>query len=41
LGKEENEYSVPDPKRKMINITNELSDAHKKISQRGNYGQDY
>jgi hypothetical protein len=33
----ENEYPVPDPDRTMINITNDLSDAHKKISQRGNY----
>jgi ubiquitin len=30
VGNEENEYSVPDPSRTMINITNELSDAHKK-----------
>jgi hypothetical protein len=27
---EENEYSVPNPNRTMINITNELSDTHKK-----------
>jgi hypothetical protein len=27
---EENECSVPDPNRTMINITNEVSDAHKK-----------
>jgi hypothetical protein len=25
----------------MINITNDLSDAHKKISQRGNYRWDH
>jgi hypothetical protein len=30
VGNEENEYPVPDPNRKMINITNELSDHHKK-----------
>jgi hypothetical protein len=30
VGNEENEFSVPDPNRTMINITNELSDAHKK-----------
>jgi hypothetical protein len=35
---EENEYSVPDPNRTMINITNEFSDTHKKISERGNCG---
>jgi hypothetical protein len=27
---EENEYPVPDPNRTMINITNDLSKAHKK-----------
>jgi hypothetical protein len=27
---EENEYPVHDPNRTMINITNEISDAHKK-----------
>jgi hypothetical protein len=26
---EENEYLVPDPNRKITNITNELSDTHK------------
>jgi hypothetical protein len=25
----------------MINVTNELSDAHQKTSQRGNHGKDY
>jgi cell division ATPase FtsA len=30
MGNEESEYLVPDPKRTMINITSELSDAHKK-----------
>jgi hypothetical protein len=34
----ENEYPVPDPNKTMINVTNELSDTHKKISQRGNKG---
>jgi hypothetical protein len=32
VGNEENEYLVPDPSRTMINITNELNDAHKKKS---------
>jgi hypothetical protein len=30
VGNEENEYPVPDPNRTMINITNELSDFHRK-----------
>jgi hypothetical protein len=30
VGNEENEYPVLDPNTTMINITNELSDAHKK-----------
>jgi hypothetical protein len=30
VGNEEIEYSVPDPKQTMINITNELSDTPKK-----------
>jgi hypothetical protein len=30
VGNEENENPVPDPKRTMINITNELSNVHKK-----------
>jgi hypothetical protein len=34
VGNEENEYQVPDPKKTMTNITNELNDVHKKISQR-------
>jgi hypothetical protein len=38
MGNEENEYLVPHPNRIMISITNELSGAYKKISQRGNYG---
>jgi hypothetical protein len=33
---EENEHPAPEPHTRMINVTNELSDAHKKISQRGN-----
>jgi hypothetical protein len=37
VGNEENEYPVPDPNRTMINNNKELSDTHKKISQRGNY----
>jgi hypothetical protein len=37
VGNEENEYLVPDPNGIMINITNELSDIHKKISQRRNH----
>jgi hypothetical protein len=37
VGKEENEYPVPDPKRMMINMTREHNDVHEKISQRGNY----
>jgi hypothetical protein len=41
VGKEENEYLVPDPNRTMINITNMLSGVHKKIYQRGNHGQAY
>jgi hypothetical protein len=41
VGNEENEYPVPYPNRTMINITNELSDAHKKISQTGNCAQDH
>jgi hypothetical protein len=32
VGNEENEYVVPDPNRTMINITNDLNDAHKKKS---------
>jgi hypothetical protein len=38
VGKEENECPVPDPNRTMTSITTELSDVHKKISHRGNYG---
>jgi hypothetical protein len=37
VGNEENECSVPDSNRTMINISNEHSDIHKKISQRGNH----
>jgi hypothetical protein len=40
VGNKEIEYSVPDRNGKIINITNELSDAHKK-SLRGNYGRDH
>jgi hypothetical protein len=40
VGNEENEYPVTDPKKTMVNVNNELNDAHKKkkISQRGNHG---
>jgi hypothetical protein len=38
VGNEENEYPVPDPNETMINITNEISGTHKKISQTGNHG---
>jgi hypothetical protein len=41
VGNEENEYPVPDPNKTMINVTNKLSSAHKKISQRGNQEQDH
>jgi hypothetical protein len=34
MGNKENEYTVPDPNRTMINITNELSDTHKNLSRR-------
>jgi hypothetical protein len=37
----ENVYPIPDPNRTIINITNELNDVHKKISQRGNHGRDH
>jgi hypothetical protein len=36
VGNEENEYPVPEPNKTMIN---DLSDAHKKISQSGNNGR--
>jgi hypothetical protein len=29
VGNEKNEYIVPDPRKPMKNVTNELSDAHK------------
>jgi hypothetical protein len=29
VGNEENKYSVPDPNKTIINITNEVSDTHK------------
>jgi hypothetical protein len=38
---EENEYPDSGLNRTMINITNYLSDAHEKISRKGNYGQDH
>jgi hypothetical protein len=34
VGNKENEYPVSDPNKTMINVTNEFSDAHKKISQK-------
>jgi hypothetical protein len=37
VGNEENGYPVLDPNKTMINITNEPSDAHKKIPQRRNH----
>jgi hypothetical protein len=37
VGNEENEYPVPDPNRMMLNMTNELNDVYKNISQRRNY----
>jgi hypothetical protein len=37
VGNEEKEYSVPDPNRLMINITNKFNDILKKISQEGNH----
>jgi hypothetical protein len=30
VGKEENEYPIPDPNRTVININNELNDNHRK-----------
>jgi hypothetical protein len=38
VGNEENEYLAPDPKT-IINVTNELSDTHKKTLKVGNHGQ--
>jgi hypothetical protein len=34
VGNEENRCTVPDPNKIMINLTKELSDAHKKSSKR-------
>jgi hypothetical protein len=34
VGNENNEYSVPDPNRMMLIMTNEPNDVHKKISKR-------
>jgi hypothetical protein len=34
-------YPVPEPNKTMISVTNEPSDAHKKIPQRGNHGRDH
>jgi hypothetical protein len=33
-------YSVPDPNKTMINVSNEPSDANKNIPQRRNHGKD-
>jgi hypothetical protein len=41
VGNEENENSVPDPNRTMINITNELRDIHQKTSQRKHHRRDH
>jgi hypothetical protein len=41
VGNEQNGYSVPDSSKKMINVTNEPSDAHKKVLQRGNHGRNH
>jgi hypothetical protein len=38
VGNEENEYLIPDSNKTRINVTNELNDIHKKISQKGNHG---
>jgi hypothetical protein len=38
VGNEENEHSVSDPKRTMINMTMSLVMFTKKVSQRGNHG---
>jgi hypothetical protein len=38
VGNEEYEYPVPDLCKTMLNVTNELSDAHKNISQIGKHG---
>jgi hypothetical protein len=37
VGNEENGYPGPDPNKTMINVSNEPSDTHKKIPQRGNH----
>jgi hypothetical protein len=39
VGNEENGYLVPDPKKTMINVIKEPSDAHKKVPQRRNLGK--
>jgi hypothetical protein len=38
VGNEENGYPDPDPNKTMINVSNEPSDAIKKIPQRRNHG---
>jgi hypothetical protein len=37
MGNEENEYLVPDPNRMTVNMTYELKNIQKKMSQRGNH----
>jgi hypothetical protein len=39
VGNEENVCPVPDANKTMINVIDEPSDTHKKISQRGNHGR--
>jgi hypothetical protein len=41
VGNEENGYPIPDPNKTMITVTNEPSDAHKKIPQTGNHGRNH
>jgi hypothetical protein len=39
VGNEQNGHPVPDPQKTVINFSNDPSDAHKKILQRGNHGR--
>jgi hypothetical protein len=42
LGNEENRYPVSNPNKTIINVNNELCNAHKKkIPQRGNHGRNH
>jgi hypothetical protein len=36
-----NGHPVPDPKKTMINVTNEPRDVLKKVPQRGNHGRNH